>query len=147
MKLLVAVDASDYSDAAVTQAAVMGWPKGTNALVLTAVRSDIFMLSDVFISAKEQIDRLLREEVEQAEARLRSHAAELAAAGLSVTTRVARGDPRSVIVDAASEEKCDFVIVGSHGRSGLSKLWLGSVATHVVTHAPCNVLVVKRTAV
>jgi hypothetical protein len=36
--------------------------------------------------------------------------------------------------------------VGSHGRSGLKKLLLGSVATHVVTHAPCPVLVVKTPA-
>jgi len=34
-------------------------------------------------------------------------------------------------------------VVGSHGRTGLGKLVMGSVANHVVTHAPCNVLVVK----
>jgi nucleotide-binding universal stress UspA family protein len=37
----------------------------------------------------------------------------------------------------------DLVVVGSHGRTGLAKLVLGSVASHVVTHAPCSVLVVK----
>jgi len=53
------------------------------------------------------------------------------------------GDPRSALVDEARQEHADLIVVGSHGRSGLSKLLLGSVASHVVAHAPCSVLVVK----
>ena len=37
----------------------------------------------------------------------------------------------------------DLVVVGSHGRTGLGKLLMGSVASHVVSHAPCTVMVVK----
>jgi nucleotide-binding universal stress UspA family protein len=55
-------------------------------------------------------------------------------------------DPRDALVDTAKDLGADLVVVGSHGRSGLKKLLLGSVATHVVTHAHCNVLVVKRQA-
>jgi hypothetical protein len=43
----------------------------------------------------------------------------------------------------ARAERSDLVVVGSHGRSGLSRLLIGSVASHVVIHAPCSVLVVK----
>jgi len=57
-----------------------------------------------------------------------------------------RGDPREALVLAAESDQADLVVVGSHGRSGLTKLLLGSVASHVVTHAPCNVLVVKMRA-
>lgn len=144
MKLLLAVDDSDYSSAAVQQVARMSWPAGTSVLLLAAVRSDVYLLRDFLISAVKEIEQLLREEAERAEQRLRQLAPELQATGLSVTTRVTRGDPRLVIVDTAEEEKCDFVIVGSQGRSGLKRLLLGSVASHVVTHAPCSVLVVKR---
>jgi universal stress protein A len=38
----------------------------------------------------------------------------------------------------------DLLVVGSHGRSGLSRLVLGSVASYVASHAPCSVLIVKR---
>jgi nucleotide-binding universal stress UspA family protein len=38
----------------------------------------------------------------------------------------------------------DLVVLGSHGRTGIPKLVLGSVASHVVSHAPCDVLVIKR---
>jgi nucleotide-binding universal stress UspA family protein len=57
---------------------------------------------------------------------------------------VERGDPREGIVHAAETERADLVVVGSHGRTGLQKLLIGSVAAHVVTHAPCSVVVVKR---
>jgi nucleotide-binding universal stress UspA family protein len=41
------------------------------------------------------------------------------------------------------EDPIDRGVVGSHGRSGVRRLLLGSVAAHVVTHSPCNVLVIK----
>jgi universal stress protein A len=57
-----------------------------------------------------------------------------------------QGDPRDALVETARQDRVDLIIVGSHGRTGLSKLLLGSVASHVVSHAPCNVLVVKLPA-
>jgi universal stress protein A len=56
------------------------------------------------------------------------------------------GDPRHALVQEARQERVDLIIVGSHGRSGMAKLLLGSVASYVVSHAPCNVLVVRRPA-
>ena len=47
------------------------------------------------------------------------------------------------IVIQAKEDKVDLVVMGSHGRSGLSHLLVGSVAESVVRHAPCPVLVVR----
>ena len=70
-------------------------------------------------------------------------ARELTGAGFSTEARVVRGDPRDALVDTARTMGADLVVVGSHGRTGLAKLVLGSVASHVVTHSPCSVLVVK----
>ena len=47
------------------------------------------------------------------------------------------------LVELAEDEEVDLVILGSHGRSGLSRAFLGSVAERVVRHAPCPVLVVR----
>jgi len=58
---------------------------------------------------------------------------------------VLAGDPRQTLLDVAQSERADLIVVGSHGRSGLAKMMLGSVSSHVVTHAPCSVLVVKQT--
>ncbi len=53
------------------------------------------------------------------------------------------GDPGSVVAERAKELKADLIVIGSHGRSGIARLMLGSVAEHVTRLAPCPVLVVK----
>ena len=68
----------------------------------------------------------------------------LQAAGLNVETAVREGDPRSVIVDQAEEWSADLIVMGSQGYTGLKRLLLGSVAQHVVSHAPCSVEVVRN---
>jgi nucleotide-binding universal stress UspA family protein len=146
MKLLIAVDESEGSTAAVERVAAMRWPVGSAALLFAVVRRDVTLVSDFFVSAVAEIEAILREEAARAEARLQTMAPALAAAGLAVTTRVVRGDARTEIIDAAREDAVDLVVVGSHGRTGLRKMMLGSVAAHVVAHAPCNVLVVKPAA-
>ena len=70
----------------------------------------------------------------------------LRAAGHDVETAVREGDPRSVIVDQAEEWSADLIVMGSHGYTGLKRLLLGSVAQHVVSHAPCSVEVVRSKA-
>lgn len=56
-----------------------------------------------------------------------------------VETTVAEGDPASVIVDFAAEVGADHVVMGTHGRSGVERVLLGSVAEHVVRAAPVPV--------
>jgi universal stress protein A len=60
-----------------------------------------------------------------------------------IEIRVLRGDPTAEICQAAARESADLIIMGSHGRSGLAHVLLGSVAERVVRHAPCPVLVVR----
>jgi nucleotide-binding universal stress UspA family protein len=54
------------------------------------------------------------------------------------------GDPADVICRTAERLGSDVIVVGSHGRTGLGRLFLGSVSEHVVRHAPCPVLVVRH---
>jgi nucleotide-binding universal stress UspA family protein len=53
------------------------------------------------------------------------------------------GDPATEIVRVAQEVEADVIVMGTHGRTGLERLFLGSVAEHVVRSAPCPVLTVK----
>jgi nucleotide-binding universal stress UspA family protein len=81
----------------------------------------------------------------QIELTLTNRAAQpLGRAGLSVDTAVRQGDPRTLIVDEAKEWDADLIVMGSHGRTGLTRLLLGSVAQAVVAHAPCSVEVVRK---
>jgi nucleotide-binding universal stress UspA family protein len=64
--------------------------------------------------------------------------------GRPVRAEVVPGDPATELLRLARERAFDLVVLGSHGRKGLSRLVLGSVAERVVRHAPCTVLVVRR---
>ena len=65
------------------------------------------------------------------------------ALGVSVSFLVWTGDPGESIVSAAEAESVDLVVVGTHGRGTIERLFLGSVSDHVVRNAPCPVLVVR----
>jgi nucleotide-binding universal stress UspA family protein len=70
-------------------------------------------------------------------------AAQLEFKGFHPSVSVPDADPRHAIVEAASEWPADLIVMGSHGRRGLDRLLLGSVAESVVRHAPCSVHIVR----
>ena len=65
-------------------------------------------------------------------------------AGLQGESLLVQGTPTQTIVDTAGEQGVDLIIMGTHGRTGLAHVFLGSVAEHVVRQGPCPVLVVRR---
>jgi nucleotide-binding universal stress UspA family protein len=62
---------------------------------------------------------------------------------IQVEHRLEEGDPAMEILRIAQEDKCDLVVMGTHGRTGVGRLLMGSVAEQVVRKAPCPVLTVK----
>jgi len=68
---------------------------------------------------------------------------ELLGAGFEVETAVEVGDIREKIIDRASDWGADLIVVGSHGRSGIRRFLLGSVAEFVARHANCSVEIVR----
>ncbi len=63
--------------------------------------------------------------------------------GVRIEYRLAEGDPAAEIVRAAAETGCDLIVMGTHGRAGLGRLLLGSVAEQVLRRAPCPVMTMK----
>lgn len=83
-----------------------------------------------------QVRESLGQQLRKAEAQLRS-------AGVrEVQSALREGQPSSEIPRVAQEEGCDLIVMGTHGRSGVAHLLLGSVAERVMRKAPCAVLVV-----
>lgn len=64
------------------------------------------------------------------------------AEGLKVRQTVVAGQPYGAIVDCAANERIDLIVMSSHGRSGLSRMLIGSVTDKILRGAPCPVLVV-----
>ena len=142
MKVLIGVDDSPCSEAAVDHVVRGTWAKGTGFLVLSAAAPIILGPGET--ASPDPITRLMEEQKKYHHEIANSAAMRLAKAGLAVEARSMVGDPRSALVDTARREHAGLIVVGSHGRTGVKKLLLGSVASHVVTHAPCSVLVVRE---
>lgn len=85
----------------------------------------------------------VKDRIPQAEELVQQTAKALSSAGFSVTTSVIVGDARNVILDVAGEWKADLIILGSHGRTGLGRFFLGSVSEAVARHALCSVQIVR----
>ena len=142
MNVIVGVDSSTFSDAAIRHVCEGVWPKGASFLVISAVEP-VFIAPGEALAPQAIANYITQQEefykrvAEEAAARLRR-------TGLDARGIMKRGDPRIVLEETARSERADLVVVGSHGRSGIKRLFLGSVAAHVVTHAPCPVLVVKE---
>ena len=63
--------------------------------------------------------------------------------GVTLETVVVEGYPPSALLDVATNSHADLIIMGSHGRTGLKRLWLGSVAESVVQEATIPILIVR----
>jgi nucleotide-binding universal stress UspA family protein len=149
-RVVVAVDGSEIASEAV--ATVRRWP----FLAMTEIRTlsvapapaswwpaDVAgRTADVAAADRDAAaDNLLEHDTIAAEA-----AAILRATGFTADSAVRAGSPASEIVAFAKEWNAELVIMGSHGRTGLARLLLGSVARSVLHHASCSVLVVRRHA-
>jgi len=65
---------------------------------------------------------------------------------VAFTHRLTMGDPAGEIVRLAEDEKAEMIVLGTHGRTGMTRLLMGSVAEAVVRRAPCPVLVYREAA-
>lgn len=115
----------------VTTVANFGLP-WTSGLALSAYEPPAAEIAET----AEAIIKQHRDVAEAAAMRLRKH-------GLRVSARVVKGDAATELINAAEAEGADLIVVGTHGRTGLQRLWLGSVARNVLMHASCSVLVVR----
>jgi nucleotide-binding universal stress UspA family protein len=121
--ILIATDGSKYSEAASVEAISIAKRCGSDLIVMS-VASDTKSLP----AAKKNVEAVKKLSEKE---------------GLRIKTLTPRGMPYEVIVNTAKDKKADVIVVGSHGRTGIEKLLMGSVAERVIGHARSTVLVVK----
>ena len=146
MKILLAVDGSECSAAAVAELTNRPWPPGSEIRVLTAFELPLMPAPEAWAISPDYCDRLQQAVLEQAEAVSRATCAKLIAAlgeSFKVTPRVVAGSAKLMILEEAEQWNPDLIVVGSHGYRGWQRFLLGSVSQAVVAHAKCSVEVVR----
>lgn len=145
-RLLVGVDGSDGSLAAVATVAGRTWAEAPlvrliNALDLWAMQS-VFTAPDVPVAAPSlalPIDDHLR----RAHELLEQAAGTLRAAGLAVTTAVRDGSPAHALAAEAEQFHADAIVVGAKGLNAFERMVIGSTSSSLAANAPCSVEIVR----
>lgn len=141
MKILLPVDGSDCALRAVDHLiAHSAWFREVPEIHLLHVHAPIPIGRVQAHIGKETLQAYYLEESQE---QLSPAQARLDVAGRFHTTHIHVGQPAEVIAKIAGELKCDLIVMGSHGRSGVAGLVMGSVASRVLHLASCPVLLVK----
>ncbi len=133
--IVVATDGSRYSAAAADRAIAFAQSYGGALQILSVVD----VPSEFYAEAPKAVEELVRKAKEYV-AEVRTKAA---SAGVQAETFVGEAEAHEAITNLAKDRKADLIVIGSHGRTGLRRLLMGSVAEKVIGYAPCPVLVVK----
>ncbi len=134
-KVLIATDGSKHSAIAVDHAINFAKSYGGELKILSVVD----LPNALYGEAPGFVDDLVRKALVLTEAVKRQAETE----GVRAETFVREAEAYKAIVDLATEHEVDTIVMGSHGRTGLKRLLMGSVTEKVIGNAPCPVLVVK----
>ena len=145
MKILLAVDGSPHSEAAVDEVARLPWPEGSEVRVISVAEMPLVPHADcsgattLYSELLKAARRCALSSAEGAAAKLRDgHAG-----GLKVDTVTPTGFASELILAEAERWRADLIVLGSHGRGFWGRLLLGSVASAVASHAGCSVEIVR----
>ena len=146
-KIVVPIDGSEHSMHAAEYAVKLAGLHGADLSVVNIVNIDQYLqsLGLYRISYPDPVMKKIEEAREESQKWFAEIARNAEHKKLRIKTEVV-DTPLSVvasIVNYADREKADLIVIGTRGRSGVSKMLLGSVASGVVTYSPCPVLVVK----
>jgi nucleotide-binding universal stress UspA family protein len=149
MRILLPVDGSAYSDAAVEEVVKRPWPTESEVKVITAVEMPVLTGIEPWAASSEyfeQMEKAIRGAAEEVIKRAMSKLDTIDNKTLKISTEIIQGSPRQVIVDEAEKWHADLIVMGSRGLGAWNRLLLGSVSSGVVHHAKCSVEIVRLPA-
>lgn len=134
-KILVATDGSKYSKAASEKAIDFAKSYGGNLKVISVV--------DVPAEFYGEAPGIVEDLIKKAKTYTEKVKKQAEKAGIKTETFVREGEAYHAVTDIAKEQNINTIVMGSHGRTGLKRLLMGSVTEKVIGYSPCPVLVVK----
>ena len=144
MKILLAVEGSVYSDAAVEELAKLPWPPESEVKVITAAEKPVPMVTwvvspDYFKELDKSVRKAVQPVIDSALLKLKT----ITDKTVKISSEIIQGPPRQVILDEAEKWGADLIVMGSRGLGVWNRLLLGSVSSAVVHHAKCSVEIVR----
>jgi nucleotide-binding universal stress UspA family protein len=137
-RLLVPIDFSECAQEALEYAATLAKQLGARLALVHAMEAAAYPLDFALFGVSEEA--ALRGQIQLS---LRGLVSALKAEGIDAESLCAVGTPAEIILKEAKDGSADAIVMGTHGRRGLNRLALGSVAEYVVRHAACPVFTVK----
>jgi len=151
--ILLSTDGSELAAAAVPNALHLATSTGAVVVVVEVIDTVAQIMAQTTPSgwvggagryAVESAEEVVAAERTEADEHLEALRKQLVEGGaVEVRTQILEGHPGTAIVDAARANDADVIVMATHGRSGIGRALLGSVADHVVRHASCPVLLVR----
>jgi nucleotide-binding universal stress UspA family protein len=146
MKILIAVDGSTYSDAAVEEVIRRPWPPQSEVKIITAVETPMIVgigLEPWPVNYYEELTKTAREAASTVVDKTIRKLNEASDKTLKISHEIISGPASQVIVDEAERWGADLIVMGSRGLGAWNRLLLGSVSSVVVHHAKCSVEIVR----
>lgn len=137
--ILVPIDFSEPSEKAATAACALAQKTGATVHLLHAYVIPVESVGLALTVSQQYVEQFVSESKEQ----LQQLAAKLCPGASMGPFLVESGDPREVITEEAKKLHAELIVMGTHGRRGITRALIGSVAESVVRTAPCSVLVVR----
>lgn len=140
-RILLPVDFSENADVANNYASALAQQFSAEIHVLHVIEHSIptFPIYGIDTGPLEHIKEIKKAAEEKLNEWLQADWAK----GITIVSKITVGTPFVEIISYAKDQDIDVIIMGTHGRSGLSHLLIGSVAENVVRKAPCPVLTVR----
>jgi nucleotide-binding universal stress UspA family protein len=135
-KIMVGYDGTKFSDCALKEAIALAKETGAKLLLVSAPEIDVEFQA-MAPEANELMEKKGRTDLDLAAAKVKK-------AGLACETKiVVTTSTQEALVETAKKNKVDLIVLGTHGRTGLVRLLMGSTTARVIGHAPCSVLVAR----
>ncbi len=135
-KIMVGYDGTKFSDCALKEAIALAKESGAKLLLITVPEINV-ELQAMAPEANKLMEEKARTDLDLAAAKVKK-------AGLACEAKVvAAASAQEALVETAKKSKVDLIVLGTHGRTGLVRLLMGSTTARVIGHALCNVLVVR----
>lgn len=142
-RILVATDGSRYSEKAAMEAVSIAKRSGAHLTIVAVVPSESISPLDI-VHTEMHRDLIAEKEQKVAQCNIDGVKGLAEKEGVAVSNLILEGRPHEAIVDIAKEKEIDLIVIGSHGKTGLEKLLMGSVTERVIVLSPCAVLVVRK---